>query len=193
LRCGPRLHGLLGRAPLRPLAGLGQRALPARGHHAWPRLERARWRAHPRLNAGEGVEQTEGKWSLDLGLPSATRKPRRGGREEGASIRGAFIGVPGAITDLIKSIIGQVLAGQPSHMAGRPWGAASTDSRPQVPFHHLLERVTTKETHGRLQSAAGRPPTGPTHLWPLHMASSCQVHSWGDTYFGRIPHFLVIT
>jgi hypothetical protein len=31
-------------------------------------------------------------------------------------------------------------------------------------------------------------PLGP----PLHMASLCQVYSWGDTYFGRIPNFLVI-
>jgi hypothetical protein len=39
---------------------------------------------------------------------------------------------------------------------------------------------------------AGQPPTGPTHQWPLHTASSYQVYSWGDTYFGRIPNFLVI-
>jgi hypothetical protein len=77
--------------------------------------------------------------------------------------QGVFIGVPGAITDLIKSVICQVLADRPSHMAGRPSSAATTDSRPRVPFHCLLESVTTKETHGRLQSGVGRPPTGPTH------------------------------
>jgi hypothetical protein len=103
-----------------------------------------------------------------------------------------FIGVLGAITNLIKSVIHQVLTGRPS-------STASTDSRPRVPFHRLLERVTAKEAHRRLQSGAsqpgslaGQPPTGPTHQWPLHMASSCQVYSQGDTYFGRIPNFLII-
>jgi hypothetical protein len=42
----------------------------------------------------------------------------------------------------------------------------------------------------QLGSLAGRPPTG---QWPLHTASSCQVHSRGDTYFGGIPIFLVIS
>jgi hypothetical protein len=91
-----------------------------------------------------------------------------------------LIGVPGAITNLIKSVIRQVLAGRPSHVAGRPWVEASTDSRPQVLFHCLLESVTAKETHGSLQSGAGQPeslagqpPTGPTRQWPLHMASPC--------------------
>jgi hypothetical protein len=113
---------------------------------------------------------------------------------------GVFIGVLGAITDLIKSVTCQVLAGQPSHVVSQPWSTTSTDSKPQVPFYHLLESVTTKEAHGRLQSGvdrtgslAGHPPTGPTYQWTLHMASSCQVHSRGDTYFGRIPHFLVIS
>jgi hypothetical protein len=101
--------------------------------------------------------------------------------------RGVFIGVPGAITSLIKSEIRQLLAGRPSHVVGLPWGSASTDSRPWVTFLHLLE------THGRLQSRADRPPTGPTRQWPLHTASSCQVHSSGDTNFGRIPHFHVIS
>jgi hypothetical protein len=114
--------------------------------------------------------------------------------------QGGILGVPGAITNLIKLVICQVLAGRHSHVAGQPWRAASIDSRPRVPFHCLLENVTTKETHGRLQSGsdrlgslAGRPPTGPTHHWPLHTTSSCRVHSQGDTYFRRIPHFLVIS
>jgi hypothetical protein len=42
-------------------------------------------------------------------------------------------------------------------------------------------------------SFAGQPLTGPTRQWPLHTASLCQVHSRGDTYFGRIPHLLVIS
>jgi hypothetical protein len=84
--------------------------------------------------------------------------------------QGVFIGVLGAVTDFIKLIIHHVVAGRPS-------SAASTDSRPRVPFHRLLERVTTKETHGRPQCGAGQlgsltgwPPTGP-HIsglctWP---------------------------
>jgi hypothetical protein len=87
--------------------------------------------------------------------------------------RRVFIGVLGAVTDLIKSKIHQVLPGRPSH-------AASTDSGPRVPFHRRLERFTAKETHERLQngtvqpwSLAGQPPTRPTRQWHLHMASSC--------------------
>jgi hypothetical protein len=51
---------------------------------------------------------------------------------------------------LIKSVIHQVLA-------GRPWVAASTDSRPRGPFHRVFESITAKETHGRLQSGVGHP------------------------------------
>jgi hypothetical protein len=76
---------------------------------------------------------------------------------------GVILGLPGAVTNLIKSVIHLVLAGRPSHVADRPSSASSTDSRPRVPFHRLFESVTTKETHGRLQSGVGRPPTGPTH------------------------------
>jgi hypothetical protein len=63
---------------------------------------------------------------------------------------GVFIRVPGAVTDLIKSVIRQVLAGRPSHVADQPSSAASIGSRPHIPFHRLLESVTAKETHGRL-------------------------------------------
>jgi hypothetical protein len=66
------------------------------------------------------------------------------------SVGGVFIGVPGAVTDLIKSVIHQVLVDRPSHVAGRPSSVASTDSRPRVSFHRLLESITAKETHGRL-------------------------------------------
>jgi hypothetical protein len=51
--------------------------------------------------------------------------------------RGVFIGVPGAVTDLIKSVIHQVLAGRPRHVA-------SIDSRPRVSFHYLLESIAAK-------------------------------------------------
>jgi hypothetical protein len=81
-----------------------------------------------------------------------------------------------------------VLAGRPRHIADRPPTVASTNSRTLVPFHCLLEGVTAKKTHGRLQSGAGQPEsllgrlaTRPTRLWPLHMASLCQVYSWAHT------------
>jgi hypothetical protein len=41
--------------------------------------------------------------------------------------RGVFIGVQGGVTDMVKSVIHQVVAGQPSHVASRPCGSASTD------------------------------------------------------------------
>jgi hypothetical protein len=50
----------------------------------------------------------------------------------------------------VKSVIHRVLAGRPSHIADWPSSAASTDSRPWVPFHRLLESITAKKTHGRL-------------------------------------------
>jgi hypothetical protein len=83
--------------------------------------------------------------------------------------RGVFIGVLGGVTDLIKSVTRQVLAGQPSHVAGRPWSSASTDCQPRIPDYRLLESITTKASCERLQSGAGRPeslagrsPMGPT-------------------------------
>jgi hypothetical protein len=98
---------------------------------------------------------------------------------------GVVIGVPRVITNLINSVIHQVLADRPSHIAGRPWDVASTNYRPRDPFHRLLESITAKKIHERLQCGAdwpgclaGSPPTGPTHQWPLHLASSCQGHSW---------------
>jgi hypothetical protein len=114
--------------------------------------------------------------------------------------RAVFIGVQGGVTDLVKSVTHQVVASRPSHMAGQPRGPASTDFRLWIPYYHLLESVTMKPTHERLQSGAdrpwgltGRPPPGPTVQWPLHTASSCQVHSRDDTYFGGILNFHVIS
>jgi hypothetical protein len=105
---------------------------------------------------------------------------------------GVFIGLQGGITDLIRSVTHQVLAGRPSHVVGQPPCLASND------FKHL-EKVPMKQTCQRLQSGAdrpkclvSRPPPGPTSQWPLHIDSLCQVHSCGDTYFGGIPIFLVI-
>jgi hypothetical protein len=94
---------------------------------------------------------------------------------------------------LIKSVTCQVLAGQPSHVVGRPPSPASTDFKLQIPCYRLLESVPMKQTRERLQSGAGWLPPGSTGQWPLHTASSCQVHSCGDTYFGGIPIFLVIS
>jgi hypothetical protein len=94
---------------------------------------------------------------------------------------------------LIKSVTRQVLAGQPSHVADRPLSLASTDFKLWIPCYRLLESVPMKQTHERLQSGASLPPPGPTGQWPLHTASTCQVHSRGDTYFGGISIFIVIS
>jgi hypothetical protein len=63
---------------------------------------------------------------------------------------GIFIVVQGGVTDLIKLVTCQVLAGRPSHMAGRPPDPASTDFQLQIPCYHLLESVPMKPTHERL-------------------------------------------
>jgi hypothetical protein len=83
--------------------------------------------------------------------------------------RGVFIGVQGKITDLVKSVTRQVVAGQPSHVASRPWSSASTNFQLGIPLYHLLESVTVKSTcewlqggAGRQEGLAGRPP--PTQL-----------------------------
>jgi hypothetical protein len=44
-----------------------------------------------------------------------------------STVRGVFIGVQGGVTDLVKSVTHQVVAGRPSHMAGQPCGLASTN------------------------------------------------------------------
>jgi hypothetical protein len=101
---------------------------------------------------------------------------------------------------MVKLVTHQVVAGRPSHVAERPWGPASTEFWLRIPCYRLLESVTVKPTHERLQSGAGRPgglagwpPPGPTGQRHLHIASSCQVHSQSDTYFGEIPNFLVFS
>jgi hypothetical protein len=113
---------------------------------------------------------------------------------------GLFIGGQGGVIDLVKSVTHQVVASRPSLMAGWPWSSASTDLQLEIPLYRLLESVTTKLTRERLQCGAGqrwgligRPPRGPTGQRPLHTASSCQVHPWGDTYFGGSSNFLVIS
>jgi hypothetical protein len=113
---------------------------------------------------------------------------------------GVFIGVQGGVTDLVKSVTLQLVAGRPSHLANQPWSLASTDLQLGIPFYRLLETVTAKPTHMRLHGGANRlggladrPPPGPTGQWPLHTASSCQVHPLDDTYFGGILNFHVIS
>jgi hypothetical protein len=114
--------------------------------------------------------------------------------------RGVFIGVQGGVTDLVKSVTGQVVVGRPRHVVGWPQGPAYTDFQFWIPCYRLLESVTVKSTHEKLESGvdrpgglAGWPPPMPTSHRPLHTTSSCQVHSLGDTYFGGIPNFHVIS
>jgi hypothetical protein len=47
--------------------------------------------------------------------------------------KGVFIGVHGGVTNLIKSVTRQVLAGRPSHVASRPLSLASTNFKLQIP------------------------------------------------------------
>jgi hypothetical protein len=63
---------------------------------------------------------------------------------------GVFIGVQGGVTNLVKSITRQVVAGQ-------PWSSASTDLQLGIPLYRLLESVTAKPTRERLQGGTGHP------------------------------------
>jgi hypothetical protein len=86
---------------------------------------------------------------------------------------GVFIRVQGGVTDLVKSVTHQVVAGRPSHVARRPRGPASTNFQLWIPRYHLLESITVKLAHERLQSGAGWPPPGPSGQRHLHTISSC--------------------
>jgi hypothetical protein len=57
-----------------------------------------------------------------------------------------FIGVQGGVTDLVKSVTRQVVAGRPSHMADQPWSLASTDLQLGITLYLLLESVIAKPT-----------------------------------------------
>jgi hypothetical protein len=101
------------------------------------------------------------------------------------TMRGVFIVVNGVSTDLERSVWCQVVAGQPSHLAGRPGGAASTDSGLSS-----SSRMATKAWAEPLQTQAGRPrcsagrsTPGPTRpmVWPTW--SMCQIHPGGDDDF----------
>jgi hypothetical protein len=77
---------------------------------------------------------------------------------------GVFIGVNGISTDLERSVWHQVMAGRPSHMAGRmerPPQTFSTDSS----FSSSCRRVTTKARAELPQTLPGRP------LCPLSLGS----------------------
>jgi hypothetical protein len=100
--------------------------------------------------------------------------------------------VQGGVTNLVSSVTCLVVADRPSHVASQPWSSVSTDLRLRIPLYHLLESVTAKPSRERWRGGAGRPPLGPTGQRPLHTASLCQVHPRGDTYFVRIPNFLLI-
>jgi hypothetical protein len=76
--------------------------------------------------------------------------------------QGVFIGVPGAVTNLIKSVIHQVLAGRPSHMAGHQ---ARPPPTPGLGFHSTASwrgSPPRKLTGGCKVGLAGLPPTGLT-------------------------------
>jgi hypothetical protein len=114
--------------------------------------------------------------------------------------RGLFIGVQGGVTNLVKLVTHQMVAGWPSHMAEHPRAPASNDFQLQNSYYRLFESVTVKLTCERLQNGAaragclvGQRPPRATSQGPLYTTSSCQVHSRGDTYFGVIPNFLVIS
>jgi hypothetical protein len=101
---------------------------------------------------------------------------------------------------MVKSVTRKVLVGWPSHVADRPWSSSSTDLQHGIPLYRLLESFTVKPTRERLQGGAGRPgvlagwpPPRPTGRRPSHTASLCQVLPQGDTYFGGILNFLVIS
>jgi hypothetical protein len=92
---------------------------------------------------------------------------------------GLFIGVNGTSTDLERSVWRQVVADQPSHMAGQPGEAASTDSG----FFSSCRHVATKAQGEPPQTLAGRPAPGPTwpRVWPTWSMS--QIHPRGDDDF----------
>jgi hypothetical protein len=51
---------------------------------------------------------------------------------------GVFIGVQGGVTDLVKSVTHQVVAGRPSHTADRSYGSASIDFLHRLGLPHLV-------------------------------------------------------
>jgi hypothetical protein len=67
--------------------------------------------------------------------------------------RGVFIGVQGGVFNLVKFVTRQV--------GGRPYSSASTDLQLGIPLYRLLESVTTKPTHEKLQGGLAD-----NRVWP---------------------------
>jgi hypothetical protein len=102
------------------------------------------------------------------------------------NMRGVFIGVNGTSTNLGKSVWCQVVAGQPSHVAGRSTGSASTD----LAFSSSCRYVATKSQvepsyslASRPRSWAGRWLLGPLGLGSGPAWSTCQIDPRGDDDF----------
>jgi hypothetical protein len=99
---------------------------------------------------------------------------------------GVFIRLNGTSTDLERSVWCQVEVGRPSHGAGRPGGAASTNSALSSSCRHLTTKAQAKPPQtlaDRPRSWAGRLAPGPTRpgVWPTW--SMCQIHPCGDDDF----------
>jgi hypothetical protein len=92
--------------------------------------------------------------------------------------RGVFIGPWGSSTDLENSVWCQVVAGRPSHMAGRPGGAASTNflHRPSLLLLVCVLKAVgqTNKKHSRPAKEFGQ-PTGPGALLAWGLAHSVHV------------------
>jgi hypothetical protein len=69
------------------------------------------------------------------------------------TMSGVFIGVNGTSTDMEMLFWRQVVVGRPSHVVGRPGGAASTDPG----FFSSCGCVATKARAELSQSLAGQP------------------------------------
>jgi hypothetical protein len=137
---GLTTHGPTPGPGLRPLAGPCQpstaSACTTRSRHVWPWPERARWRAHHWFNDGKDPKLTEGKWSLDLGLHAATRKPRRGGQERGAHRRRCYCSSVRAVGEEM------LVRGQRSGRGGGTsgWGGAPWRRRAHYGVNRAGER-----------------------------------------------------
>jgi hypothetical protein len=99
---------------------------------------------------------------------------------------GVFIGVNGASIDLERKVCSHVVADRPSHVAGRPGGAASIDSGFSTSCRHVASKAQAEPPQtlaGQPRSWAGRPAPGTTRpgVWPNW--STCQTHPCGDDDF----------
>jgi hypothetical protein len=72
--------------------------------------------------------------------------------------RGVFIGVQEVVTDFVKSVTHQVVAGRPSHVAGQPCDSASTDFLHRLGLP-LLMFTRVHEAAGQTDIKPGRSAT----------------------------------